>query len=450
MKIYMDHAATTPVDAKVLAAMKPFFSKNFGNASSIHDFGADARDALEKSRRRFAEAVNAKPEEIIFTSGGTEADNFALKCFAFANRQKGNHIIISTIEHDAVLNAAKWLEKNGFDVTYLPVDQYGLVHPDVFEKALTNKTILASIMHANNEIGTIEPIEKIGEICRENGVYLHTDAVQSFGKIPFDVEKLNIDLATFSSHKIYGPKGVGAIYIRKGTPIEPLLHGGGHENGFRSGTENVAGIVGFAKAAELAVKGMQKESARLEKLRNKLISEVLKINGTKLNGHPAKRLPNNANFSFKFIEGESLILKLNEKGIAASTGSACSSKSLKPSHVLLACGISAEDAHGSLRLTLGKSNTLVHIKYVVKILPPIVEELRKISPIKSDRDFEKMKEEAKIADEKEEKEHGREEEGGKIDIDIEEAPVTKPAKKHTYMRLTQETDEEIKKRENGK
>lgn len=381
MKIYLDHAATTPVRQEVLEAMKPYFSEKFGNASSLHQWGQQAKEALEHSRAQIAAVINAKPEEIIFTSGGTESNNFALKGLAFANPNK-KHIITSAIEHHCVLNVCEWLEKLGYSVTYLPVDKYGLVKPEDVENAIRSDTLVVSIMHANNEIGTIEPIAEIGNICREKRVLFHTDACQSFGKVPIDVKKMNADLLSVSSHKLYGPKGVGCLFVRTGVRIEPVAHGGGHEFGKRSGTENVAGIVGFGKAAELAKKEMNSESKQLEKLRDYLIHGILKIPDSQLNGHPAKRLPNNANFWFKYVEGESIVLHLDAKGIAASTGSACSSKSLEPSHVLLAIGLKHEEAHGSLRLTLGKSSTKQQIDYVLKVLPPVIEKLRKISPFK--------------------------------------------------------------------
>jgi len=380
-RIYMDHAATTPVDPRVLEIMKPFFNEMYGNASEPHKFGAEAKEAMEDARAKVAKLMNAKNDEIIFTSGGTESDNFAIKGIAFANPEK-KHIIISKIEHDAVLEACKWLEKLGFSITYLPVDRYGLVSPADVEAAIKPETSLVSIMAANNEIGTIEPVGEIGKICKKNGVLFHTDAVQAYGKIPIDVKKMNVDLLTVSSHKIYGPKGVGALYIREGVSIDPLLHGGGHEYGFRSGTENVAGIVGFGAAAEFAGKEMKKESARLTQLRDRLIKGVLTIENSHLNGHPTKRLPNNANFWFAFIEGESLIMHLDMKGIAASSGSACSSKSLEPSHVLLAIGLKHGEAHGSLRLSLGKQNDKKDVDYVLNVLPGIVKTLRKISPYK--------------------------------------------------------------------
>jgi len=382
-KIYMDHAATTPVDAEVLKEMQPYFSEKYGNASSMHSFGQEARDAIEVARAIIARMINASHEEIIFTSGGTEADNMAIKEIAFVNRTKlKNHIITTKIEHDAVTESCKLLENMGFDVTYLDVDKDGLVKPVDVEKAITDKTILVSIMHANNEIGTIEPISEIGRICHEKRVYFHTDAVQTFGKLPIDVKKMNIDLLSASGHKIYGPKGVGFLYVKKGTKIGALMHGGGHEFGLRSGTENVPGIIGMAKAAEIASKNIFEENRRLCKLRNYMITELLKIPGTRLNGHQSLRLANNINISFSKIEGESILLHLDKLGIAASTGSACSSKSLEPSHVLLALGLSHIEAHGSLRLTLGKSNTEKEAEYVLKVLPKIVKDLRKLSPLK--------------------------------------------------------------------
>jgi len=349
---------------------------------SLHSFGQEAKKALEEAREKVAELMNAKKGKIIFTSSATEANNLALKGIAFANREKGKHIIVSAIEHHCVLESARWLEKQGFDITYLPVDKYGLVDPAKVEDAIRKDTILVSIMHANNEIGTIEPIEEIGKICRRKGVYFHTDAAQSYGKINVDVEKMNVDLLTASSHKMYGPKGVGALFVADDVKIEPLLHGGGHEFGLRSSTVNVAGIVGFGAAAEIAKKEMKAEAQKLTKLRDKLIKGVLKIERSYLNGHPTKRLPNNANFRFDFIEGESLVAFLDMKGIAASTGSACSSESLEPSHVLLAIGLKPHQAHGSLRLSLGRWTTREEIDYVLEVLPSIVEKLREISPFK--------------------------------------------------------------------
>jgi len=378
-KVYMDYAATTPVDPRVLKAMLPFFTKKFGNTMSLHSFGREAKKALENSREVIANLMNAEPEEIIFTSSATEANNFALKGIAFANREKGKHIIVSKIEHHCVLESARWLEKNGFEITYLPVDKYGLIDLSELESAIRKDTILVSIMHANNEIGTIEPIAEIGKICREKGIYFHTDAAQTYGKIPIDVEKMNIDLLTASSHKMYGPKGAACLFVRKGVKIEPLLHGGGHEFGLRSSTINVPCIVGFAEAARICKKVMKKEAEKLTKLRDRLIKGCLKIEDSHLNGHPKLRLPNNANFWFAFIEGESLIMELNTHGIAASTGSACSSESLEPNHVLLAIGLKPHEAEGSLRLSIGRWTTKEEIDYVLEILPEAIEKLRKIS-----------------------------------------------------------------------
>ena len=379
MRVYLDHAATTPVDEEVLEAMQDFFSKKFGNASSLHSWGREAREALEESREKVAKLINADANEIIFTGSGTESDNLAIKGIAYKHRK--GHVITSKIEHPAVLETCKYLEKKGFDVTYLPVDKYGLVDPKQVEEAIRDDTILISIMHANNEIGTIEPIEEIGKIAKKHGIPFHTDAVQSVGKIEVDVKKLNVDLLSMSSHKIYGPKGVGALFIKHGIKIEPILHGGGHEYGLRSSTENIAGIVGFAKACELAKKRLHEDAEKMKKLRDKIIKETLKIEESYLTGHPEKRLPNNASFYFKGIEGESLVLMLDAKGIATSTGSACSSKKLQASHVLLAIGIKPEDAHGSLRVTLGRENSEEEIDYFLEVLPQVVEELRKISPL---------------------------------------------------------------------
>ena len=382
-KIYLDYAATTPVDPRVLKAMLPYFSEKFGNTMSLHSFGQEAKEALEESREVIANLMKAKLNEIIFTSSATESNNLALKGVAFANENKGRHIVISSIEHPCIIESAKWLEKQGFEITRLKVDKYGLVEPDDVRKAIRKETILVSIMHANNEIGTIEPIEEIGKICKEKGVYFHTDAAQSFGKILIDVNKMNIDLLTTSSHKMYGPKGAAALFIRKGTKIEPLIHGGGHESGLRSSTVNVAAIVGFAEAARICEREMKKEVQREIKLRDKLIKGVLqKIKGSHLNGHPKKRLPNNINFSFPGIEGESLVMQLDFLGIAASTGSACSSAKLEPSHVLLAIGLKPEQAHGSLRLSLGRWTKEKDINYVLDVLPKVVKRLREISPFK--------------------------------------------------------------------
>jgi cysteine desulfurase len=378
----MDHSATTPVDPAVREAMLPYFSEKFGNPSSLYSIGREARRAIEEARQKVADLIGAKKEEIIFTGSGTESDNLAIKGVAFKNRKKGNHIITSSIEHHAVLHACKYLETQGFRVTYLPVSKEGLVNPADVERAITPETTLITVMHANNEIGTIQPVEEIGKIAREKNIPFHTDAVQTAGKLPINVDALGVNLLSMSAHKIYGPKGVGALYIRKGTFIEPQLHGGGHERNLRSSTENVPGIVGFGKACELAKQHLPDE-AKLAGLRDRLIKGILEIKDSYLNGHPAKRLPNNANFRFSYIEGESMVLNLDMKGISASTGSACSSTSLEPSHVLLAIGLKPEEAHGSLRLTLGLGNTQEDVDYVVSVLPEIVNKLRMISPLAS-------------------------------------------------------------------
>jgi len=382
IKTYLDYAATTPVDPRVLKAMLPYFTEKFGNSVSLHTFGQEAKKALEKTRSIMAKALNAKDKnEIIFTSSATESNNLAIKGIAFANKNKGKHIIISSIEHSCVLNSAEWLEKQGFKVTKIKVDKYGLIDPKEIEKAIRKDTILVSIIHANNEIGTIEPIEEIGKICEKKKVYFHTDAVQSFAKIPIDVQKMKIDLLTASSHKLYGPKGAALLYIKKGTKIEPLIHGGGHEFGLRASTVNIPAIVGFGKAVEICEKEMKKESKRQIKLRDKLINGVLKkIPDSYLNGHLKKRLPNNTNFRFDYIEGEAIIMDLNSYGIAGSTGSACSSEKLEPSHVLLACGLRPEQVHGSLRLTIGRWTKKEDIDYLLKTLPKTIEKLRKLSP----------------------------------------------------------------------
>jgi cysteine desulfurase len=389
-RIYLDHSATTPLDKEVFEQMKPYFSLKFGNASSLHSFGREAYEAVENAREKVAKVLNCRPTEVFFTSGGTEADNWALKGVALA-KKNGGHIITSSIEHHAVLHTCQYLEKNGYKVTYLPVDKYGFVKPADVEDAIRKDTFLISIMHANNEIGTIEPIEEIGRIAQEKEVYFNTDGVQSFCKCRTDVQRLNVDMFSISAHKFYGPKGIGALYIRQGIKIEPLLHGGGHERGMRSGTENVPGIVGFGAASELGSKRMKTDSEKMISLRDKLIKETLKINDSWLNGHPVKRLPNNAHFCFGLIEGESLILYLDEKGIAASTGSACSSKSLEPSHVLLRIGLKHEEAHGSLRITLGRENTKEEIEYVINVLPGVVKKLRAISPFKTRKELSSFK-----------------------------------------------------------
>lgn len=385
-RIYLDYAATTPTHPEVVKAMLPYFTESFGNPSSIYSYGQEAKEAVETARAQVARLINARTEEIVFTSGGTEADNFALKGVALANDAKCNHIITSTIEHHAVLESAKYLEQRGFQVTYLPVDKYGLVDPSDVLKAITNKTILVSVMHANNEVGTIEPIAEIGRITRETGVYFHTDAVQTVGHIPVNVNELGVDLLSMSAHKLYGPKGVGALYIRKGTKIVSLLHGGEQERRRRASTENVPGIVGLGKAAELAKSEIDEEARRLTLLRDKLTKNLLeRIEHTQLNGHPTRRLPNNVNISVEYVEGESMCLNLDLEGICASTGSACSSSSAEPSHVLLAIGLPPQQAHGSLRFTLGKWTTEEDIERVLGVLPGIVSKLRAMSPLLKSR-----------------------------------------------------------------
>lgn len=370
------------MDPRVLRAMQPYFSGNYANTMSLHTMGLMAKEGLESSRETVSSFMGAEQREIIFNASATESINSVIKGIAFANNDRGKHIITSTIEHHAVLESCKWLEKQGFEVTYLPVDKYGLVNLGQLDEAIRQDTILVSIMHANNEIGTIEPIEQIGKICSNHSVYFHTDAVQSFGKIPIDVNKMNITMLSLSAHKFYGPKGVGATFIRKGTKIEPFLHGGGHEFGMRSSTVNVPGIVGLAKAVELRKREMKPEAKKLTSLRDRLIKGVLKIDESHLNGHPKLRLPNNASFWFSFIEGEALIVELSARGIYGSTGSACSSTDLEPSHVLRAIGLKHEEAHGSLRLSLGKDTKKCEIDYAVGTLPGVVKKLRKISPFK--------------------------------------------------------------------
>ncbi|SDF85481.1 cysteine desulfurase [Thermoanaerobacter thermohydrosulfuricus] len=381
-RIYLDNAATTPVDKRVLEAMLPYYSDVFGNPSSPYSYGQEAKKAIEEAREKVAKALGADADEIYFTSGGSESDNWALKGVAYALKNKGNHIITTEIEHHAVLHTCRYLEKEGFKVTYLPVDEYGLVKPEDLKKAITDKTILVSIMFANNEIGTIEPVDELVKIAHEKNVYFHTDAVQAVGNIPIDVKKLDVDLLSLSAHKIYGPKGVGALYIKNGVKIHSLIQGGTQEKNRRAGTENVPGIVGLGEAIELITKNLDSHINKLTFLRDKLINGILeKIPYTRLNGHPTKRLPGNVNVSFEFIDGESLILNLDMAGICASSGSACTSGSLEPSHVLLAIGLSKELARGSLRLTIGKDNTEEDIDKVLEVLPQIVKRLRSISQI---------------------------------------------------------------------
>ena len=381
-RIYLDHSATTPLAPEVMEAMVPYFSEFYGNASSLHSFGREAREAIEDARGKIADLINAQPSEIYFTSGGTESDNLAIKGIALKNKNKGKHIITSCFEHPAVLEVCRYLAKQGYEITYLPVTRDGLVQPDAVRDAIKKETILISIMHANNEIGTIEPLQEIGEIAEEKDIYFHSDGVQSVGKIPVDVNSLGLDALSMSGHKFYGPKGTGVLFVRKGVKIESIQQGGGHEGGIRSGTENVPGIVGLGRAAELAKETMADESARLTLLRDHLKELVLgRIDESWLNGHPTKRLASNLNFSFRFIEGESLILYLDALGIAASTGSACSSKKLTASHVLTAIGLKPEECHGSLRITLGRYNTKEDIEFTGQAIGESVIRLRKMSAL---------------------------------------------------------------------
>ena len=383
-RVYMDNAATTPVSPAVLEKMLLYFYECYGNANSIHSTGLDARKALNAARKKVAAALNCNPEEVYFTSGGSESDNWALKGVAFANRKKGNHIITSAIEHHAILHTCEWLEKQGFEITYVPVDADGLVNPADVEAAITDKTILISIMAANNEIGTIEPIEEIAKIAHAHHVLFHTDAVQAIGAIPVDVRAIGCDLLSLSGHKFHGPKGVGALYIKQGTRIDNLIHGGAQERGRRASTENVAGIVGMAEAIELATANIPEKAARISALRDQLIDGLTALPYVRLNGHRTKRLPGNVNVSVRFIEGESLLLRLDLAGVAASSGSACTSGSLDPSHVLLAIGLPHEIAHGSLRLSLSDTTTQEEVDYVLSVLPGIIEYLRDMSPLYND------------------------------------------------------------------
>lgn len=390
--IYLDNSATTPLNEEVFEEMKPYFNEDFGNPSTLYRLGQKSKQAIEEARKRVADAINAKPEEIIFTSGGTESDNLAIKGIAFRDKDDGKHIITSEIEHPAVRESLYFLESLGFEVTYLPVYEDGIVKVEDVENAIREDTILITIMHANNEIGTIQPIAEIGKIAQEKGIKFHCDAVQSFGKIPVDVEELGVNLLSLSSHKIYGPKGVGALYIKKGTRLEPQIHGGGQERGIRSGTENVPGIVGFGKAAQLAADNLQKNHDYLISIRDDLIDKVLeKVPYSYLNGSRYDRLPNIVSFRFSAIEGESLILLLDAKGIDSSTGSACSSKTLKASPILKALGLDDVDVHGSLRLSLGLENSIDNVDTVVDSIASVVETLRNMSPLwNSDEGYDEM------------------------------------------------------------
>jgi len=382
MQVYLDHNATTPVDPRVLEAMLPYYRDKYGNASTLYALGREARVAIDNARERIAELIHASPQEIYFTSGGTESDNTALKGVAFANRERGNHLITSQIEHSAVLDTCRYLENHGFEVTYLPVDRFGKVSTEALLKAITDRTLLISIMHANNEIGTIQPIKEMGAIARERKIYFHTDTVQTFGKLPIDVKQMNIDLLSVSAHKIYGPKGIGALYVRKGVKMDPLLHGGEQERKRRAGTENVPAIVGFGKAVELAKKQMEEETRHLTKLRDQLFEGIqAKVDGITLNGHPTDRLPGTLNISVRHVKGEALLLQLDRKGIFISTGSACASGSIEPSHVLLALGLPEAEARNSLRFSLGRENTEEDIAYVLTVFPEVVKKLREVSAL---------------------------------------------------------------------
>jgi cysteine desulfurase len=380
-RVYLDNAATTQVSDEVLDAMLPYFNRRFGNASGLYQMGRQAAEAMEKAREQVANAIGADTKEIVFTSGGTESDNIAVIGAAHAMREHGNHIITSTIEHPAVMEPCRHLEKEGYEVTYLPVDREGIVSLDALNDAVTPNTILISVMHINNEIGTIQPIEEIGRIARESDILFHTDAVQSLGKIPVDVDDMGVDLLSLSGHKIHGPKGVGALFVRKGTRVKAVEYGGGQERGLRSGTENIPGIVGMGQACEAAARDLEQNAAHMTHLRDKLIDGITKEEYVRLNGSRMMRSPNNVNLSFHYIEGESLVLMLDMKGVEASTGSACSSKELQASHVLLALGMPPEQAHGSLRFTNSEYNTEEDIDYVLEILPDIVQKLMAMSPL---------------------------------------------------------------------
>lgn len=388
-RVYLDHAATTPVEPAVAELVLDYMVNNFGNVSSVHSFGRRAKKGLEAAREHVAALVGALPSEIVFTSGGTESDNLAIKGALEAYKRKGNHVVTSSIEHHALLHTCEHLGKNGYEVTYIPVDSDGFVRPEDVAAAIRPDTVVVSVMMANNEVGTLQPIKEIGAICREKRVLLHTDAVQALGQIPIDVNEMNIDLMSISSHKIYGPKGIGALYIRKGVRVAPQALGGAHERGRRAGTENVSGAVGFGKAAQLALENLHTRAAHYSGLRDRLIDGILKtIPDVRLNGHRTKRLPNNVNVSVRYIEGESLLLNLDLVGIAASSGSACTSGSLDPSHVLLAMGLSHEEAHGSLRFTVGTGTSADDIDYVIDKLSEITVRLRAMSPLGPGIDFE--------------------------------------------------------------
>ena len=386
--IYMDNAATTATRPEVLEAMMPYFTQHFGNASSIHTFGRNARRAMENARKQVAAALGCEPREVYFTAGGSESDNWAIRCAVLAKANKGKHIITSAIEHHAVLHTCEYMEKQGYEVTYLPVDEYGLVSVESVKAAIRPDTVLITIMAANNEIGTLQPIAEIGKLAKENGILFHTDAVQAVGAVPIDVNAWNVDMLSLSGHKLHAPKGIGALYVRKGVRISNLIYGGAQERGLRAGTENLPGIVGLGKAIELAVAELPEYTERVSRLRDKLIKGILEnIPDVQLNGHPTIRLPGNVNVSVRYVEGEALLMRLDLAGVAASSGSACTSGSLDPSHVLLAIGLPHEIAHGSLRLSLGNDTTEDEVDYVIEKLPGIVENLRAMSPVNASNLF---------------------------------------------------------------
>jgi len=380
-RIYLDHAATTPMRREVIEAMQPYLSQYFGNPSSLHHFGKEAANAINDAREKVAQILSARPDEIVFVSGGTESDNLAVLGVAYANRDRGKHIITTQIEHYAVLEPCRFLEREGWRVTYLPVDRSGMVDPEDVREAITDETVLISVMHANNEIGTIQPLKEIGAIAKERGVYFHTDAVQTFSHIPIQVDEIHADLLSFSGHKFYGPKGVGGLYVRKGTAITPYLHGGYQEFRLRAGTENVAGIMGVGKAAQLATLEMDAQTAYITALRDRLVKSLLEIEGVRLNGHPSQRLPNNINITAELVDGEAMLINLDFKGIAVSMGSSCTTSMKGPSHVLSAIGRSYEDARSSIRITLGKDNTDKETDYFLEVFGDVVTNLRSMSHI---------------------------------------------------------------------
>jgi len=384
-RIYLDHAATTPMRREVIEAMQPYLNQYFGNPSSLHHFGKEAASAINDAREKTAHMLGARPDEVVFVSGGTESDNLAVLGVAYANRDRGKHIITTQIEHYAVLEPCRFLEREGWRVTYLPVDRSGMVDPEDVREAMTDETVLISVMHANNEIGTIQPLNEIGAIAKERGVCFHTDAVQTFSHIPMQVDEIHADLLSFSGHKFYGPKGVGGLYVRKGTAIAPHLHGGYQEFRLRAGTENVAGIVGVGKAVQLATLEMDAQTAYITALRDRLVKSLLEIEGIRLNGHPIHRLPNNINITVELVDGEAMLINLDFKGIAVSTGSSCTAAGKGPSHVLTAIGLSYEEARSALRITLGKDNTEREIEYFLEVFKDVLSNLRKMSPVYQER-----------------------------------------------------------------